>query len=272
MFEPPPGHPEIEVVTASSADQTFLFHDMGTYAPLFIARAGTVSVVETPGQPTDIPVFGRLSPDGALVVFDVSGSLWRYEVATRELAPLPAIDGRASWYVFTGTRSVAVLTDLGSTPVHDTQLWEVDLANASAVKRGEPSNATIVYATEVGLVLQKDESKANDGSRVVLYLQRPDAVESPYYDAGAATSITLSPDGKTVAFSSKSLGAGVWVVSLPGGEPRRISGKGQVLSFSPDGAMVSVRLPDGRAASYTLLGDFKTEVADAARAGWVAIP
>jgi hypothetical protein len=156
--------------------------------------------------------------------------------------------------------------------VHDTQLWEVDLANASAVKRGEPSNATIVYATEVGLVLQKDESKANDGSRVVLYLQRPDAVESPYYDAGAATSITLSPDGKTVAFSSKSLGAGVWVVSLPGGEPRRISGKGQVLSFSPDGAMVSVRLPDGRAASYTLLGDFKTEVADAARAGWVAIP
>jgi hypothetical protein len=36
--------------------------------------------------------------------------------------------------------------------------------------------------------------------------------------------------------------------------------------------MVSVRLPDGRAASYTLLGDFKTEVADAARAGWVAIP
>jgi hypothetical protein len=263
------------VVDVSADGEIVLFHDAGTFDPLYIWDDEEVRPIADPSYEAGSPVFGRLSPMAAFVVFDDSGSLFRFNVGSGQVASVPATTGLdVSWYVFTSESSLAVLSNVSAdSPVPPTQLWSLDLDGSTATPLGTRTDSNIVYATSRGIVVQVDMSANHDGSHLALYLVDHDGSDSLLYDAGQVDSLAVSSDGAHVAFSSSASDlSGSWIVTLSSGDRLRLDAGGTIWSFSPDDRHVAVRFADGRVTSYGVDGSEEMTQPDGDHVAWVGKP
>lgn len=267
----PSGHPSFVVLDVSGDGRTVLFHDADSFDRLFVSRDGSITEVSDPQHEAGSPMSGRISPNGAIVVFADLSALWRYDLGSGVVTALPPV-GRPSslqWFAFLSDTSLGIITAEADTPIHPTAAWTLDLETATVARLSDRADASLLFASSKGAVLLVDRSAQHDNSDVALYLADSASGASPLAELGAASDVAVSADGNKVAWSNAS---GVWLRTVGSSDVAKLAQAGSVVSFAPDASAIFVTMPDGSGEAVGLDGSITTTVPVASQAGWVGAP
>jgi hypothetical protein len=269
-IECPSEIPACEILGVSLDGAVVLLRRAGSFDTLNLLAAGALTDVASPEHEPGTPVFGRLSPDAAFVVFDDAGRLWRHDIEDARVTPIPNLGGQGvQWYVFNSVSTLAALVPEIEAPNPPTQVLEVDLKTLLTRPLGIRNDAEIIFSTTRGLVLQVDASPRGDNSNLQLHVLAADGTESPLFSVGAAARVAVAPDGQRVAWSDDGR---VWLVTVDTGEKVEVADARAVVSFSPDGQLLAVSTFDGRVLVAGLDGKRVGELPAGSQVAWVTRP
>jgi hypothetical protein len=274
----PSSHPAFVVRAVSPDGATVIFQDPSVYDELYIERAGSVESIVLPGHEVGTPMFVGMSPGGAIAIVLEANRLWRYDVASGAISPIPDFPASAGTtgilgLAFVSEHSLAVLAATGDQFSPSSQLWTLDLEKDVYAPLGDRHNALAPLVCDSGVVLIVDESARHDNTGWHLYLVDPEGTDRLLFDATGVGYLAVAPDCKRLVISKGEAGRdGTYVVDLQTGASRRIAPDGIVRSFAPDGQLFAITFGDAHIEAFTLDGVSVNSLPSADPAAWVGVP
>jgi hypothetical protein len=274
----PSGHPAFVVRAASPDGATVIFQDPSVYDELYIEQAGSVESIVLPDREPGTPMFVAMSPSGAAAIVLEANRLWRDDLASGTISPIPDFPVSSGTtgilgLAFVSERSLAVLAATGDQFSPSSQLWTLDLAKDVYVPLGDRHNALAPLVCDSGVVLIVDESARHDNSGWHLYLVDQAGSDRLLFDATGVGYLAIAPDCKRLVISKGEAGRdGTYLVDLETGASRRITPDGIVRSFAPDGQLFSITFGDAHIEAFTLDGLSVKSLPSADSAAWVGVP
>jgi eukaryotic-like serine/threonine-protein kinase len=185
--------------------------------PTLLLPPGGAGVATSPAWSRDATRIAYCADDGVYVIGASGGSPRRVVTAARAHSPRWSADGARLVYVVGGWTFALGEEQLGNTETSAIRIVSVDTGAEAIVTAGQWVDVSPVWTPDDrGLLFVSNRSGGRD-----VYRQRLSRSGAPDGDPERVTSglnahaISLSPDGKRLAYSSLAFHANIWSLAIP---------------------------------------------------------